>query len=107
MVLKEKILHRIHGWSEKELSYGGRTQLIQSVLFSLQVYWSSIFIIPSKVVKGIESTLMAFLWSCFELNHKAAKVSWTQVIALKMKVVWDSEGLENRTKPPCCGTFGL
>lgn len=83
VVLKEKILHRIHGWSEKELSYGGRAQLIPSVLFSVQVYWSSIFIIPSKVVKEIESTLMAFLWSGFDLNHKAAKVSWPQVCCPK------------------------
>lgn len=56
------------------MAYGGRAQLIQSVLFIVQVYWSSIFIIPSEVVKEIESTLIAFLWSGFDLNHRAAKV---------------------------------
>lgn len=69
------LLYRIHGYSSKVLSYGGRAQLIQSVLFTVQVYWSSIFIIPSRVIKDIESTLMAFLWSGVGLKHTSAKVS--------------------------------
>lgn len=56
-----------------------RALLIQYVLFSIQVYWSSIFIIPSKVIKEIENTLMAFLWSRTELKHSGAKVKWDQV----------------------------
>lgn len=43
------------------------------------MYWSSILIIPSKTIKEIESTLMVFLWSGFEMKHSAAKVSWDQV----------------------------
>lgn len=53
------------------------------MLFSVQVYWSSIFIIPSKVIKDIESTLMAFLWSGVELKHTSAKVSWDKVCSPK------------------------
>lgn len=78
-VLKEKILRRIHGWSTKKLSYSGRAQLIQSVLFTIQVYWSSIFILPSKVVKEIESSLMAFLWSGPDMRHTGAKVKWDHI----------------------------
>lgn len=44
--LKENILHRIQSWANKTLTYGSRHQLIQLVLFSIQVYWSSLFILP-------------------------------------------------------------
>lgn len=42
VVLKKKILGRIQSWSNRSLSFGGRAQLVLSVLFSIQVYWSSI-----------------------------------------------------------------
>lgn len=46
-----------------------RGSSINSVsLFNVQEYWSSIFIIPSKEIKEIEGTLMAYLWSGFCLS---------------------------------------
>ncbi|XP_058216962.1 uncharacterized protein LOC131327851 [Rhododendron vialii] len=83
LILKEKILKRIQGWSNRPVSYRGRAQLIQLVLFSVQVYWSSIFVIPSKTIKEIESTLMAFLWSSLEMKSYAAKVQWYHVCSPK------------------------
>lgn len=52
--LVDKIIHRAQSWANKMLSYGGRVQLIKSVLCSTQIYWSSIFILPHKVLKDIE-----------------------------------------------------
>lgn len=46
--LTDKTLTRIQSWSNKTLSYGGRLQLIHSVLFSIQIYWASIFILPQE-----------------------------------------------------------
>ena len=37
----DKIVGRIPSWTSKMLSFAGRLQLIQSVLFSIQVYWSN------------------------------------------------------------------
>lgn len=96
-VLKEKILHRIKGWSNKTLTYGGRALLIRSVLFSIQVYWSTMFILPSKLVKEIESSLMAFLWSGLDLKHSGAKGG-----GLRFRMIKDW----NKTYP-CLGIFGL
>jgi len=48
--------------TSKRLSYAGRLQLIRSVLFSIQVYWSSIFILPKEVCKVIDQILRSFLW---------------------------------------------
>lgn len=76
-VLQDRILGRIQSWSPKTLCYGGRAELILSV--SIQLYWSQILIIPQKVLRGIESKLMAFLWSGFELDLKCARVKWDHV----------------------------
>lgn len=62
LILKEKILARIHGWSHKSLSYGGRVQLIQFALCSIHTYWSSIFVLPQKIIKEIKGALSAFFW---------------------------------------------
>lgn len=81
--LKEKILQRIQSWSTKLLSFGGRTQLISSVLWSMQVYRCSIFILPQKMLKDIESLLKAFLWSGVHLKQGGAKIKWEWVCAPK------------------------
>ena len=59
--LVERITSRITLWTSSSLTYAGRLQLIKSVLFSIQVYWSSIFILPCATTKKIESILAAFL----------------------------------------------
>ncbi|GKD48512.1 RNA-directed DNA polymerase, eukaryota, reverse transcriptase zinc-binding domain protein, partial [Tanacetum coccineum] len=52
--LIDKVKTRIHDWKNKSLSYAGRTQLIASVLASIQVYWASLFKLPKTVTKDIE-----------------------------------------------------
>lgn len=74
--LVERITKRIKSWTNKCLTYAGRAQLIQSVLFSLQVYWSSLFILPKKIIKAIEALFRSFLWSGCDLRAHGAKVSW-------------------------------
>nr|TKS17240.1 hypothetical protein D5086_0000020710 [Populus alba] len=74
--LMERIIARIKLWTSTSLTYAGRLQLIKSVLFSIQVYWSSIFILPSATIKKIERTLTAFLWRGTSLSHAGAKVAW-------------------------------
>lgn len=77
------MLRRIQSWSNKLMSFGGRAQLISSVLFSIQVYWASIFILPQKLIKEIEGMLSAFLWKGTDLKATRAKVSWSSVCVLK------------------------
>lgn len=36
--------------------------LIKSILFSIQVYWASLFILPSSIHKTIENMLRTFFW---------------------------------------------
>lgn len=54
------------------------------LLFSIQVYWSSISILSQKVLHDIEM-LRAFSCSGPVLKNSGAKVSWTSVCVLKME----------------------
>lgn len=70
-------------WTNRDLTYSGRVQLIKNILFSMQTYWSSLFIIPKKVIKEVESILRAFLWSGPDLKRTGAKVSWEHLCCPK------------------------
>ena len=50
----EKTAARINSWATKNLSFAGIVQLTQYVLFGIQVYWTSYFIFPAKLIKDIE-----------------------------------------------------
>lgn len=65
------------------MTYGGRVELVNSVLFSIQVYWASIFMLPQKVIQDLEQLLRAFLWSGSDLTHSGAKVSWKDICVPK------------------------
>lgn len=82
-VLKERMLAKIQSWSNKLLTYGGRSQLIASVLFGIQVDWCSTFIMPQEVLKEIEGMLRAFLWKRVGLQSVGAKVYWKTVCTPK------------------------
>ena len=77
--LLERIKSRIKLWTTATLSYAGRLQLITSVLFSMQVYWATKFILPALTIAKMESLLSAFLWKGVSLSTKGAKVAWKQL----------------------------
>ena len=77
--LVERITSRIKLWTSTSLTYTGRLQLIKSILFSIQVYWSSIFILPGATIKKLESIMAAFLWKGTSLSTAGAKVAWSSI----------------------------
>lgn len=78
--LVKKILHKINYWAAKLLSYVGRVQLIKSVLFVIQMYWSQVFILPHKVLKLVQSACRTFLWTGKAEISKRALVNWEKVM---------------------------
>nr|GEV46804.1 RNA-directed DNA polymerase, eukaryota, reverse transcriptase zinc-binding domain protein [Tanacetum cinerariifolium] len=75
--LIDKVKSRIQDWKNKILSYAERTQLIASVLSSIQVYWASMFKLPKLVTNDIEKLFKGFLWNS-ELQRGKAKVAWKE-----------------------------
>ncbi|KAL0292601.1 UNVERIFIED_CONTAM: hypothetical protein Sradi_6983500 [Sesamum radiatum] len=58
--LLHKIDSRLAGWSHHSFSMAGRVQILKSVISSLHVYWSSVFLLPKAVINAIENRMRHF-----------------------------------------------
>ncbi|KAJ9561536.1 hypothetical protein OSB04_006696 [Centaurea solstitialis] len=74
-----KIKNRITNWKAKFLSFGGRRQLINSVLHSLQLYWMAIFNFPMAVIHDINRVFRNFLWHQDFDGKGGCRVGWDSV----------------------------
>ncbi|KAJ9539059.1 hypothetical protein OSB04_031792 [Centaurea solstitialis] len=77
--LVAKVKARLSNWKHKHLSFGGRKQLVISVLQSLQLYWMAVFGFPSAIVHEIEGLLRAFLWTQGDPVAGRCRVAWETV----------------------------
>ncbi|GJS73547.1 hypothetical protein Tco_0706388 [Tanacetum coccineum] len=59
--LVDKVASRVNSWRNKVLSYVRRIQLIDLVLSSMQVYWTSVYMFPLIVIKEIDMLLKSFI----------------------------------------------
>ena len=66
------------------LSFFGEA-LIQSVLFSTQVYWCSSVLLHERMLKEIEGMLKGFLMVWVESRHTGVNVNWELVCTPKME----------------------
>ncbi|XP_019224291.1 PREDICTED: uncharacterized protein LOC109205978 [Nicotiana attenuata] len=81
--LVDKITAKISSWTAKKLSYAGRVQLVQSMIFGIQAYWAQLFILPVKVMKMIEAICRSYIWSGSNTITKKAYVSWERMCTSK------------------------
>ncbi|KAJ9536236.1 hypothetical protein OSB04_un000585 [Centaurea solstitialis] len=77
--LVAKVKARLSNWKHKHLSFGGRKQLVISVLQALQLYWMAVFVFPSAIVHEIEGLLRAFLWTQGDPVAGRCRVAWETV----------------------------
>lgn len=61
--LIEKIVPKISHWSAKLLTYYGRLQLVQSVLFITVKFWMQCLPLPKAVIERIDVICRSFTWS--------------------------------------------
>lgn len=85
--LVEPVRNRIGIWRNKSLSFMGRIQLISSVLSSMHVYRSSVFILPNSITPEIKNLLCGFLWYNGEMKKGKSKVAWNKLCTKKKRVV--------------------
>ncbi|XP_019241615.1 PREDICTED: uncharacterized protein LOC109221601 [Nicotiana attenuata] len=83
--LVKKIVAKISLWTAKKLSYVGRVQLVHTVLFGIQSYWSQLLNFPTKVLKMIESYCRSYIWSGVNVITKKALVAWTECVRLNQR----------------------
>ncbi|GAV92750.1 hypothetical protein CFOL_v3_36128, partial [Cephalotus follicularis] len=100
-VLLDKLVKRTSSWVTNSLSFGGRLQLIASVLFSIQVFWCSTFILPVAVTKECDRIMRRFLWhgagSGWEICNKKASIwtEWCFAVFLKENNFWAAKVTNN------------
>ena len=49
---------------------------MQTIIFGIQNYWSSLLMLPKKVIMKIEQIMRMFLWKGPEPTKGGAKVAW-------------------------------
>uniref|UniRef100_A0A803QNY4 Reverse transcriptase zinc-binding domain-containing protein n=1 Tax=Cannabis sativa TaxID=3483 RepID=A0A803QNY4_CANSA len=81
--LLEKMTGRIRMWSSRNLSYMGRTTLINSVLLAIHTYWAQISILPKKLLKDIEAVCRSFLWKGTQETSSPGLVAWDNICQTK------------------------
>lgn len=81
--LLDKIEASFNSWTVKHLSFAGRFQLIQAVIYSTISFWTSIFILPNECIMILERMCNAFLWRGAPQSAKSAKISWEIVCTPK------------------------
>lgn len=69
---------KLHHWSNRHLSFVGKTQLIQSVLMGLRAFWMSIFLLPKSVISEIDHLCRKILWGASNANENRSKLHFTR-----------------------------
>lgn len=79
----EKMVRRINVWSSRNLSYMARLILVNSVLMSLNTYWSQISILPKKLFKEKNQKCRSFQWKGTSNFEGAGKLAWETICKKK------------------------
>ncbi|KAK9705546.1 hypothetical protein RND81_07G065300 [Saponaria officinalis] len=69
----------IHHWSSKLLSYAGRIQLINTVLFGLENFWCACILLPKGVIRLINRMCKDLFWNTTDTPHKLIFKSWSSI----------------------------
>nr|GEY77097.1 RNA-directed DNA polymerase, eukaryota, reverse transcriptase zinc-binding domain protein [Tanacetum cinerariifolium] len=79
----DKFKKQLSKWKASLLSIGGRSTLISSVLGSIGTYYFSLFPMPFKVNKMLESIRSNFLWGSDVDVKKISWIPWKSALASK------------------------
>ncbi|KAL2904355.1 hypothetical protein RDABS01_003065 [Bienertia sinuspersici] len=84
-LLVHKMTLRIRGWQTRHISFAGRLQLVNSMLMSICTYWMQIMVLPTAVLKEINSICRKFLWEGHLHGSKPGYVNWETACKHKTK----------------------
>ncbi|XP_048605017.1 uncharacterized protein LOC125582384 [Brassica napus] len=79
--LKEKLLHRVNGWTGRWLSKGGKEVLIKSILLVLPTYVMSSFLLPLEICENLASAIAQFWWSSNPPKRGIYWAKWEKMCA--------------------------
>ncbi|CAK8562737.1 unnamed protein product [Lathyrus sativus] len=124
-LLIDKIVGKIKHWTVWLLTYAGRLQLINYIMFAMTNYWLTCFPFPKTVLQKIESICRIFLWTGGFKGNRKALVAWKQIYNPRshgglnivdievwnkstiMKLLWNLSGNEDSLWVKCVQTYYL
>ncbi|XP_042065487.1 uncharacterized protein LOC121809004 [Salvia splendens] len=79
MFIRDKISARIHSWSHRHLSFGGRLTLIRSVMGAIPVHIVQILEPTKGAMRLIEQVMARFLWGSCSPLKKTHWINWERI----------------------------
>ncbi|KAH6767468.1 hypothetical protein C2S52_018451 [Perilla frutescens var. hirtella] len=77
--LRQRLSARIHGWSHRHLSFGGRLSLIKSTLATLPLHIFQVMDPPQEVLHQLEQMIVRFFWGLVGEQRKMHWISWETI----------------------------
>ena len=75
----ERFKEKLAGWKSLLLSRGGRLTLLKSSLWSLSIYFMSLYTIPVSIARSLEKIIRDFLWPNNGVTKGLHWVKWGDV----------------------------
>ena len=77
--LKDKLMHRVNGWTGRWLSKGGKEVLLKSILLALPTYVMSSFLLRLEICENLASAIAQFWWSSNPSKRGIHLAKWEKV----------------------------
>lgn len=68
--LVDRIQNKLTGWKARNLSWAGRTTLIQSIINIMPIYQMTTFKIPTKIYRELDRRTRDFWWNKQDKNDR-------------------------------------
>ena len=85
---------KIHNWTYRLLSLGGRVILIKVVLTGLAVYWFPLARCPKSILTLLRRSIFSFLWGSSAEHQNSHLVNWESVSLPTEYGGWNIKNLE-------------
>ena len=85
---------KIHNWTYRYLSLGGRVVLVRAVLTGLVVYWFALERCPKSILNALRKLIFTFLWGS-SVGHKLSHLVNSETLSRPVEFGgWDIKNLE-------------
>lgn len=83
-VVVERVINRLKGWKERNLTKARREVLIKSVIQSIPTYAMSCFLFPRSLCEEIDKAFTRFFWGATDKDRKVHWSSWERISRSKV-----------------------
>lgn len=87
--LQEKIWERENNWKNSYLSQAGKEVLLKAVIQAMPTYSMSVFQLPRRICKEIETTMARFWWGHKQNDRKYIGKNGRILAILRPQLGWD------------------